>query len=119
MRLKPGSETAPPAVVTEMSPLTALLGTLVVIEVEVSPESVALAPPTVTAADLRPVPVMVIGKPVPCVMGVKLVNVGTGANAKPLAVAVPCNVATKMFPSAEPAGTSAVIDVSVFAVIFA
>jgi len=107
----------PPGVVTVIFPVTAPLGTVVVICVpdEFTENELATTPPNFTAvAPVRPVPLMVTEVPTGPLDGEKDEIVGAGAQeeltVKPSAlVAVPSSVTTPILPVVAPVGTVVLI----------
>lgn len=105
----------PVTAVTEICPVVAPEGTVVVIEVSFHVPTVAGVPLKLTepGVPLKVVPVIVTAVPAGPPCGLKLVTKGAGPTTKlvPLA-AVPVAVATEIGPVDAPAGTATVIDVS-------
>lgn len=102
----------PPGVVTEIVPLVAPVGTVVVICVALATENVAAVPLKLTAvAPVKFVPEMVTAPPTAALAGVKLEIVGADAVTVKLEadVAVPPAVVTDTLPVVAAAGTVVVI----------
>jgi hypothetical protein len=105
----------PPGVVTEIVPVVAAAGTVVVIWVALATVKGAAIPLKATAvAPVKFVPVMVTAAPARPLVGVKLVTVGAGGITVKLLpdVPVPPEVVTEILPVAAPPGTVVVICVS-------
>ena len=122
-------EAAPPVGVTTtfLEPRVSPAGTVQVIEVVLQALVAAVMPPTVTAPDApRPVPEMVSVVPTGPLVGERLVSTalaGVGAStvkARALEAAPPVGVTvTVVAPGARLAGTMAVIEVALHAVVVA
>ena len=105
----------PPAVVTEILPVVAPLGTVVEICVALFTVNEAACPLNATAvAPLRFVPVMVTPAPMSPLLGLKLVMAGAGTVTVKLAaeLAFPLGVVTEILPVVALLGTVAAICVA-------
>jgi hypothetical protein len=105
----------PPGVVTEMVPLPAAAGTVVLIWVALTTVKVAVAPAKLTfVVAVKLVPIMVTGVPTGPLAGVKLVIVGGGGITVKLVgeTAVPPDVVTDTKALTAPVGTVVVICVA-------
>ena len=106
----------PPGVVTEIVPLVAPAGAVVVIEVGLTTVKAAAVPLKETAlTPMKPVPVSVTLVPTGPAVGAKaeIVGMGLGVTVKlSTLVAVPPGVVTETVPVVAPAGTTAVISVA-------
>jgi hypothetical protein len=104
----------PPAVVREIVPVVAAVGTVAVTEVAVLVENVAVTPLNLTeVTPVRFVPVMTTLVPTLPLVGVNDVIVGTPVTVKLAALfAVPLGVVTCSGPVVAPTGTVAVIEVA-------
>jgi hypothetical protein len=106
---EPPLVTVPADVVTEILPVVAPLGTVVLIRVTLATENVAETPLNLTALTLEnPVPLIPTAVPTPPLVGVKLVMVSPFpcvTTKLALLVPVPAAVVTEIGPVVAPAGT--------------
>ncbi len=105
----------PPGTVTEMVPVVAPAGTVVVIDVAETTVNVGCAVPLnfTAEAPVKLVPVIVTAAPTRPLVGVKDVIVADGRTVKADGlVPVPVGVVTVTLPVVAPAGTVVVIDVT-------
>ena len=112
----------PPGVVTENFPVAAPAGTIAVICVALFTLKVAAVPLSENpVAPLKFVPVTITEFPTCPLLGLKPVMVGAGTGTDtvklPTEVALPCGVATEIFPVVAPLGTVAVTCVALLTVI--